>query len=248
MKVIILAGGRGTRIAEYSKTIPKPMIKIGNTPILIHIINHYLSYGLKDFYIAIGYKGYVIKNYFKKFTIKNDKNYSHSIFKNKCNIKLIETGLKTLTGGRLKKLEKYISDEEEFMFTYGDGISDVNLKKLLIFHKKKKTITTVTAVHPPARFGEIILDKLLVRNFKEKPQVREGWINEGFFVSNKQIFKYISGDKEILEKKPLEKLTARKQLAAFKHTGFWKCMDTVRDRDVLIELYKKNKLRFKKKN
>ncbi len=246
MKVIILAGGRGTRIAEYSKTIPKPMIKIGNEPILLHIINHYLSYGFKNFYIAIGYKGYVIKNYFKRFIIKN-KVYSHSIFKNKCNIKLIETGLKTLTGGRLKRLEKYISNNEEFMLTYGDGISNVNLKKLLKFHRKNKKIATVTAVHPPARFGEIILDNLLVRNFKEKPQVREGWINGGFFVSNKKIFKYISGDKEILEKKPLEKLTAKRQLTAFKHTGFWKCMDTVRDRDVLIDLYKKNKFKFKNK-
>ena len=148
MKVIILAGGRGTRIAEYTKAIPKPMIKIGRYPILIHILNHYLSNDFKNFYIAIGYKGYVIKNYFKKFEIKNNLNFSHSIIGKKCNIKLVDTGVSTMTGGRLKRINKFIDENEDFMFTYGDGISNVNLKKLLQFHKKKNKIATVTAVHP----------------------------------------------------------------------------------------------------
>ena len=239
MKVIILAGGRGTRISEYTKTIPKPMIRIGKYPILIHIIKHYLSNNLKNFYLAIGYKGHVIKNYFKRFEIKNNSDFSHSINGKKCSIKLVDTGANTMTGGRLKRINKFIDKNEDFMFTYGDGISNVNLKKLLKFHQKNKKIVTVTAVHPPARFGEIILKNTLVKKFKEKPQVTQGWINGGFFVANQKIFNYISGDKEILEKRPLEKLTNRSQLAAYKHNGFWKCMDTVRDRDVLIELYKK---------
>lgn len=244
MKVIILAGGKGTRLTEYTKTIPKPMVKIGRFPILIHIINHYIKYGFKDFYVAAGYKNQIIKKYFKNYK-KSGHSFKHKILNNICNISIIDTGLNTLTGGRLKRIKKYLKQDETFMFTYGDGVCDVNLKKLLNFHKKVKKITTVTSVHPPARFGEIIIKGNTVKSFKEKPQTSGGWINGGFFVSNYKIFKYIEGDLEILEKKPLEKISKSKNLAAFKHKGFWKCMDTIRDRDVLRKIYKKNKFNFK---
>ncbi len=226
MKCIILAGGKGSRLSELTKSIPKPMVTINNKPIIFHIMSHYRKHGIKDFIIAAGYKKKIIKNYFRK-----------KIFD--WNVKIVDTGLKTMTGGRLKRLEKFISKNENFMFTYGDGVSNVNIKKLLNFHYKEKKIVTVTAVHPPARFGEIVLNKNLVKSFKEKPQVKNGWINGGFFVSNYKFFKYIKNDQDILEKDPLENLCKQNQLAAYKHDGFWKCMDTIRDRDVLREIYKK---------
>ena len=227
MKCIILAGGKGSRLSELTKSIPKPMVKITDKPIIFHIMNHYSKFGISDFIIAAGYKKNIIKNYFKK-KIKD------------WNVKIVDTGLNTMTGGRLKRLEKYIKKDEKFMFTYGDGVSNINIRKLLKFHNKEKKILTVTAVHPPARFGEIILDKTLVKSFKEKPQVKKGWINGGFFVSSHKFFKYITKDKDILEQKPLEDLCKKKELAAYKHKGFWKCMDTIRDRDVLREIYRKN--------
>ncbi len=232
MKCIILAGGKGSRLSELTKSIPKPMVTINNKPIIFHIMCHYRKYGIKDFIIAAGYKKKIIKNYFKK-----------NFFD--WNVKIVDTGLKTMTGGRLKRLEKYIDKDEDFMFTYGDGVSNVNIKKLLNFHYKEKKILTVTAVHPPARFGEIVLNKNLVKSFKEKPQVKNGWINGGFFVSNYKFFKFIKKDQDILEKDPLENLCKQKQLAAYKHDGFWKCMDTIRDRDVLREIYKKNENLYK---
>ena len=209
MKCIILAGGKGSRLSELTKSIPKPMVTINNKPIIFHIMSHYRKYGIKDFIIAAGYKKKIIKNYFRK-----------KIFD--WNIKIVDTGLKTMTGGRLKRLEKFIRKNENFMFTYGDGVSNVNIKKLLNFHYKEKKIVTVTAVHPPARFGEIVLNKNLVKSFKEKPQVKNGWINGGFFVSNYKFFKYIKNDQDILEKDPLENLCKQNQLAAYKHNGFWK--------------------------
>lgn len=232
MKCIILAGGKGSRLSELTKSIPKPMVTVNNKPIIFHIMAHYRKYGIKDFIIAAGYKKKIIKNYFKK-----------NFFD--WNVKIVDTGLKTMTGGRLKRLEKYINKDEDFFFTYGDGVSNVNIKKLLNFHYKEKKILTVTAVHPPARFGEIVLNKNLVKSFKEKPQVKNGWINGGFFVSNFKFFKFIKKDKDILEKDPLENLCKKKQLAAYKHNGFWKCMDTIRDRDVLREIYKKNENLYK---
>ena len=244
MKVIILAGGKGTRLAEYTKTIPKPMVKIGRFPILIHIINHYLKYGFNEIFVAAGYKNQVIKKYFKNFK-KSGRPFSQQILGKSCNITIADTGLNTLTGGRLKRMKKYLSNGETFMFTYGDGICDVNLTKLLNFHKRTKKITTVTSVHPPARFGEIIVKGNIVKSFKEKPQTSGGWINGGFFVFNNKIFDFINSDFDILEKKPLEKISKSKNLAAFKHEGFWKCMDTIRDRDVLREIYKKNNFNFK---
>jgi glucose-1-phosphate cytidylyltransferase len=227
MKVIILAGGFGTRIAEYTKIIPKPMVKINKKPILIHIMEHYVKFGFDNFYIALGYKGNIIKKYF-------DKN------KYKWNINLIDTGIKTMTGGRLKRLKKFIGNET-FLMTYGDGISDVNIKKLIKFHKNNKKLVTLTAVRPPARFGAIKLIGNKVKIFKEKENTDEGWINGGFFVINPKFFKYIKNDNTFLEKEPLEKLSNERQLTAFKHNGFWQCMDTKRDKDKLEEILKSGK-------
>jgi glucose-1-phosphate cytidylyltransferase len=241
MKTIILAGGLGTRLTEYTKTIPKPMVRVAGHPILIHIMNHYLRYGFKKFYVAAGYKGYVIKKYFKQYK-KNGEFFKYRIFKKDCEIAIVDTGLNTLTGGRLKRLETYFKNDENFFFTYGDGISSVNLKKLLEFHVKRKKIISVTAVHPPARFGELKIKMNKVVSFKEKPQTNQGWINGGFFVANTKFFNFINNDKDILEKKPLEKAFKTGQLNAFKHQGFWKCMDTIRDKQVIEEILKKKKL------
>ena len=237
MKVVILAGGLGTRLAEYTKTIPKPMVKIGPYPIIVHIINHYINHGFKDFILATGYKSYVFKKYFKNFK-NTGSEFRTKILGKYCNINILDTGKKTLTGGRLKRVEKYLPKNENFMFTYGDGISNVNIKKLLNFHIKRKKIITITAVRPPARFGEIVLKKDSVLSFKEKPQTSNGWINGGFFVANSSFLKFIRSDSEILEKWPLEKVTKLKQLSAFKHFGFWKCMDVKRDREELQKIYK----------
>ena len=227
MKVVILAGGFGTRISEYTKTIPKPMILVNKKPILLHIMQHYAKYGFTNFYIALGYKGSVIKNYFKNKKFR-------------WNINLIDTGLKTMTGGRLKKLKKFFKKNETFMMTYGDGISNVNIKKLLTFHKKNKKLVTLTAVRPPARFGVIKLKGNFVNYFKEKSKMDEGWINGGFFVMNAKFLNSIKNSQTFLEKEPLERATKQKQLAAFKHRGFWQCMDTKRDKDKLDEILKKN--------
>ena len=238
MKTVILAGGYGTRISEYSKLIPKPMIKIGNKPLLMHVIQAYVNHGLNDFYIATGYKKNIIQNYFKKFK-KLDQKFSYKIKTRNINITLSYTGKNTMTGGRLKRMQKFINKDENFMFTYGDGISNVNLKKLIKLHQKNKKLITVTAVRPPARFGEIKIFGNQVINFKEKPQTSGGWINGGFFVANEKIFNLIKNDKTILEKTPLETATKKKQLQAYKHYGFWKCVDTKRDKDELESLFKK---------
>ena len=244
MKVVILAGGMGTRLSEYTRSIPKPMVKIGNLPIIIHILTHYLNYNYKNFILATGYKSNVIKKYFSNFK-RNGKEFGAYIAKKKCKITIIDTGIKTMTGGRLKKVRKFIKNNEDFMFTYGDGISNVKLDKLVKFHKVNKKLITVTAVRPPARFGEIILKKNKVITFKEKPQVTNGWINGGFFVAKKNFLNLIKNDKDILEKKPLETACKKKQLVAYKHEGFWKCMDVKRDRDELQKIYKKNKFKWK---
>tara|TARA_Y100000992_G_C21145593_1_gene433596 strand:- start:81 stop:773 length:693 start_codon:yes stop_codon:yes gene_type:complete len=227
MKVIILAGGKGTRIPEYSSKIPKPMVNINGVPILIHIMKHYSNFGFNDFIIALGYKGSVIKNYFKthKFNWK---------------IKLVNTGLNSMTGGRLKLLKKIIG-KNTFMMTYGDGVSNVNLKKLINFHKKNKKLITMTAVRPPARFGAIKLKGNLVKYFKEKSKIDEGWINGGFFVIEPEFIKYIKDKNTYLEREPLEKASYKKELYAYKHYDFWQCMDTKRDKDLLEKILKKNK-------
>ena len=229
MKVVILAGGFGTRISEYTKTIPKPMIKINGKPLISYIIDHYVSYGHKEFYIALGYKGNVIKKYFNSY--KNLK------FK----INFIETGLKTMTGGRLKRLGKFLKNET-FLATYGDGLANVDLKKLVKFHQKSKKLVTLTAVRPPARFGSIKLNRNKVSYFKEKSSLDEGWINGGFFVMNSKFLRFIKNDKTFLEREPFELLTKKNQLAGYRHKGFWQCMDTLRDKEILE---KKNKTKKK---
>lgn len=229
MKVIILAGGLGTRISEYTKTIPKPMIEVAGKPIIVHIMKHYAKFGFKDFYVALGYKGDVIKRYFKK------KNF-------KWNVNLIETGKNTMTGGRIKKLSKFVN-KETFMLTYGDGLSNVNLKKLLKFHKKNKKLVTLTAVRPPARFGAIKINNKFVTYFKEKSKSDEGWINGGFFVIEPDFLKLIKNDSTYLEREPLEGIAKKKQLTAFKHTNFWQCMDTLREKKILEKMLKKRKLK-----
>ena len=240
MKVIILAGGLGTRLSEYTNQIPKPMVKIAGYPILIHIMRHYIKYGFKEFIIAAGYKNKIIKKYFNNF-IKDSQPFNCKINKVNCKITISDTGENTLTGGRLKRLKKFFKSNETFMFTYGDGLSDVNLKKLLKFHLKLKKLITVTAVRPPARFGEIKIKSNFVNSFKEKPQTSEGWINGGFFVTNYKFFNYIKNDRTILEKSPLEKACKNKNLTAFKFKGFWQCMDTLRDKQVLEKILKKRK-------
>lgn len=224
MKVVILAGGFGTRISEYTKTIPKPMIAINKKPIIVHIMEHYAKYGFTDFYIALGYKGSVIKEYFKNKKFK-------------WNINLINTGLKTMTGGRLKRLKKLLG-KETFLMTYGDGLSDVDLIELLKFHKKNKKLVTLTAVRPPARFGAIKFKGNKVKTFKEKDKMDEGWINGGFFVMEPDFLNLIKNDQTFLEKEPLEKVSSRSQLIAFKHKGFWQCMDSKRDKDKLEQILK----------
>ena len=232
MKVVILAGGFGTRLSEYTTKIPKPMVKIKNKPILMHIIDHYVKYGFNEFYIALGYKKEIIKKYIRSVKLKKN-----------IKIHLVDTGEKTMTGGRIKRLEKYINNET-FMMTYGDGLSNINLKKLLNFHKTNKKLVTLTAVRPPARFGAIKLKKNLVSYFKEKSKMDEGWINGGYFVIEPSFLKYIKGDSTYLEREPLEKATLKKQLSAFRHKGFWQCMDTKRDKDNLEQILKSKKIKF----
>ncbi len=224
MKVIILCGGKGTRLSQETRLIPKPMVKIGGKPILDHIIEIYESYGFSDFILALGHKSHIIKNYYGR--------------KKKRNVRLVYTGKDTLTGGRLLRLKKFFKPNENFMLTYGDGLSNQNLKKLANYHIKHKKIATITAVRPQLRFGELIIDNINVKKFKEKPQSETGWVNGGFLVFNYKIFNFLKGDMEMLERKPLEKLVKKKQLIAFKHKGFWHCMDTLRDKLFLEDLIK----------
>ena len=232
MKVVILAGGLGSRISEYTKTIPKPMITINGKPLIYYIMKHYAKYGFKEFYIALGYKGEIIKKYFKK----NSFGWK---------VNLVNTGLKTMTGGRLKRLKKFLNDET-FMLTYGDGLSNVDLKKLITFHKNNKKLATMTAVRPPARFGAIKFKGNKVSYFKEKSKLNEGWINGGFFVIEPNFLKLIKSDKTILERGPLEKTSKNGQLVAFKHYDFWQCMDTKRDKINLEEIIKNKKTNYLK--
>jgi glucose-1-phosphate cytidylyltransferase len=227
MKVIILAGGLGTRISEYTKSIPKPMILVNKTPILVHIMKHFSRYGFNEFIIAIGYKGELIQKYFKKNKFKNWK------------VDVVKTGKNTMTGGRLKRLEKLLSKNKEFFLTYGDGVSNIDLNKLLKFHNKHNKIATISTVRPPARFGFIKLNKNKVNCFREKSSLDKGWINGGFMIFNNKIFKYLKNDQTYLERDPLEKLSNKGQLYAFKHYGFWQCMDTLRDKELLEKSVRK---------
>lgn len=245
MNVVILAGGLGTRLAEETDVIPKPMVEIGGKPILWHIMKHYANYGFKEFFIALGYKSDIIKRYFLDYYTLNgsmtiDFSNGNVEMQNKeCEdwlLHLQDTGMQTNTGGRVKRLESRLK-EETFMVTYGDGVCNVNLQDLLRFHNSHGRIATVTAVRPPARFGGLIFDGDLVSDFTEKPQIGEGWINGGFLVFEPGVFDYLEGDQSSLEGDALERLAEEHQLAAYKHDGFWQCMDTLRDKRLLERLW-----------
>jgi glucose-1-phosphate cytidylyltransferase len=245
MKVVILAGGLGTRIADVDNTIPKPLIKINGKSLLFHIMSHYSKFGYNDFIIAGGYKIEKIKEFFlnldflvNDFEINYKNNEKKILLNKKKNWKVLvmDTGIKTMTGGRILKLKKYLKAEKNFMVTYGDGICDVNIKKLIKFHTKHKKIATVTAVRPQARFGELLIKNKRVFKFKEKPQVGDGWINGGYFVFENKIFDYLNNSQTILEKYPLEKLAKQRQLMSFNHKGFWHCVDTRRDIESLEKI------------
>ena len=245
LKVLILAGGFGSRLSELTHDVPKPLVKIGKYPIILHIIRIYLSQGVKNFYIATGYKKNEFLKFFKfkkKYFSKKNKILStkFKIDGKKCTINLIDTGKNSMTGGRVKESFKYIRDNI-FLLTYGDGLANVNISKLLKFHLKKKKLVTVTAVNPPPRFGEITIKGSSVKKFSEKKNINNVWINGGFFVIDKKFIKFIKSKKTILEQEPLEKIAKINQMGAYKHLGFWQCMDTKRDRDKLIELVNKNK-------
>ena len=231
MKAVILAGGLGTRISEETKTKPKPMIKIGNKPILWHIMKRYSEYGVSDFVICCGYKANVIKEYFKKNKFPGE-------------VKLVDTGLKTMTGGRLKKVEKYVNNET-FCFTYGDTLNDLNIKKLISFHKSKKKLATVTACHPPEKYGVLKLQNEKVVEFKEKPERKNEWVNGGFFVLEPNIFEYIENNETVWEKDPMEKLVRKKQLVAYRHNGFYQPMDTMNDKKKLDKMWKEKNASWK---
>ena len=252
MKVVILAGGFGSRLSEYTEIIPKPMVNIGNDPILMHIIKIYAKFGYNDFYIALGYKSDVIINYFMKYKYSekinnsNDENItSYQLDDLKLKINLIHTGKNAMTGGRLKRLEKYIG-KQRFMLTYGDGLSDINLHALSEFHTSHGKLATVTAVRPPARFGVLQLNEDKVISFKEKSQLDEGWINGGFFIIEPEFFSFIKNDETFLEREPLEKAASLDQLRAYKHNGFWQCMDTKRDKDKLESMYIAGDIKWEK--
>mgnify|MGYP001165249890 FL=1 len=231
MKAVILAGGYGTRISEESNIIPKPLIEIGGKPILWHIMKIYSAYKIDDFIICLGYKGEKIKEYFEQFDSKL------------WNIQLIDTGLDTMTGGRLKRIQDKI--DNTFCMTYGDGVSDVNLNNLLTFHKEKKSLATLTAIHPPERFGVLNLSGDYVTEFHEKHTGESSWINGGFFVFEPEIFDYLQNDSTVLERAPLETLAKEQKLSAFKHNGFWHPMDTLRDKKHLEDLWTSEKAPWK---
>lgn len=245
MKAVILAGGLGTRICEETIVRPKPMIEIGGKPILWHIMKIYSAYNINDFIICLGYKGYLIKEYFANYFL-HTSDVTFDIAKNTVEIhqnnaepwrvKLVETGENTMTGGRLKRIAQYL-DHEDFCFTYGDGVADINISKLISFHKKQNTLATLTATQPLGRFGALCLDNEKITGFKEKPQGDGGWINGGFFVLSPKVIEYIEGDTTVWEKHPLESLAEKNQLSAYLHHGFWHPMDTLRDKNYLEELW-----------
>ena len=253
MKVVILAGGLGTRISEETHLKPKPMIEIGGKPILWHIMKSYSAFGINDFVICCGYKGYMIKEYFANyflhtsdvtFDMKNNKMEVHRKSAEPWKVTLVDTGLETMTGGRLKKVQDFI-DNETFCFTYGDGVSNVDISKLIEFHNKSNTLATVTAVQPPGRFGTLDITGNKITNFEEKPAGDGNWINGGFFVLEPKIFDYIDEYSTIWERQPLENLAKDKQLSAFRHSDFWQPLDTLRDENYLESLWISNKAPWK---
>jgi glucose-1-phosphate cytidylyltransferase len=248
MKVAILAGGAGTRLAEETEIRPKPMVEIGARPILWHIMRHYDFYGHREFYVALGYKGEFIKRYFAEYFLQDhdltiDLATGQTVFDGGASrfdwrVHLIDTGQDTMTGGRIKRLQSHIGNET-FMLTWGDGVSDVDLHRLLAFHRSHGRLATMTAVRPPARFGHLEFVGDRVAKFSEKPQTAEGWINGAFFVLEPKVFDYIAGDATQWEREPLERLAEDEQLMAWRHDGFWQCMDTLRDKILLQKLWEK---------
>ena len=255
MKVVILAGGFGTRISEESHLKPKPMVEIGDKPILWHIMKYYSAFGFNDFIICLGYKAYIIKEFFADyylhmsditFDFRNEnKMIVHDNFAEPWRVTLVDTGLNTMTGGRIKRVRDYVGDES-FMLTYGDGVADVDIKALLEFHKKHGKIATMTAIRPSVRFGILDIEQgNAITSFREKSQEDMGLINGGFMVLEPGIFDFIEGDNTVLEREPLEKLARQRELMAFKHDGFWQCMDTLRDKKLLDELLAEDKAPWK---
>lgn len=245
MKVILLAGGLGTRLSEYTGVIPKPMVPVGGKPILWHIMQRYAKYGHKDFYVALGYKAEIIKEFFlnykalnSDFKVELDTGLVTPLHANSVDwdVTLVNTGEQSMTGGRVKRLEKFIG-KETCLITYGDGVADINIDELIKFHLSHKKMVTVTAVRPPARFGELELHGKAVKSFQEKPQLHDGWINGGFFVVEPEFFEFIEGDSTLLEREPLERVAELGELMAFRHNGFWHCMDTKRDHDMLESMW-----------
>lgn len=248
MKVIILAGGFGTRLSEYTDAIPKPMAKIGDKPILWHIMKIFEHHALNDFVLALGYKNEIIKEYFSKYSLlnsdfsidlKSGNMEMHQVQSEDWNVTLVDTGIDTMTGGRIKRLKDFVGNQT-FMVTYGDGVGNIDIKNLIKFHKSHKKLATVTAVRPQARFGELEIVDDCVKSFKEKPQLDQGWINGGFFVLEPEVFDLISDDSVMFERQPLEELSSDENLMAYKHHGFWKCMDTKRDLEILNDLWNTN--------
>ncbi|MEG1300326.1 MAG: glucose-1-phosphate cytidylyltransferase [Erysipelotrichaceae bacterium] len=254
MKVVILAGGLGTRISEESHLRPKPMIEIGEKPILWHLMKYYSSFGFNEFIICLGYKSYVVKEFFDDyylhtsditFDFEKGTREIHNNFAEPWKVTLVDTGLNTMTGGRIKRIENYVGNEP-FMLTYGDGVANVNLNELIAFHKDSNKLATMTAVQPGGRFGSLEIDNCnAINSFREKRKEDGGWINAGFMVLEPSIFDYIDGDKTIFEREPLEKLAEEGQLNAYKHNGFWQCMDTMRDKELLESLLADNKAPWK---
>ncbi|EDZ64780.1 glucose-1-phosphate cytidylyltransferase [beta proteobacterium KB13] len=254
MKAVILAGGLGTRISEESTSKPKPMIDIGGMPILWHILKCYSHFGINDFIICCGYKGYLIKEYFANyflhmsdvsFDMTSNKMEVHHQHAEPWRITLIDTGEHTMTGGRLNRIKEYVAHDPAFCVTYGDGLSNINFDQLINHHNKSKAIVTLTAVHPPARFGSLELDGGNVSGFKEKPKGDGARINGGFFVMSPEVFNYFKNDNTVLEKEPLESLASERKLNAFKHDGFWYAMDTLRDKNILEDLWSSGKAPWK---
>ena len=246
MKVVILAGGYGTRISEETAVRPKPMVEIGGMPILWHIMKAYSAYGLNDFIIGLGYKGYLIKEYFANyclhmsdvtFDLSNNDMQVHQNSAEPWRVTLVDTGEDTMTGGRLKRILPYLGEDQPFCFTYGDGVSDVNVQELVSFHERQGTLATVTAVQPPGRFGAINLKDGKVTHFHEKPSGSDAWINGGYFVLSPGALEYVSGDDTVWERDPMERLAKDGQLSAFIHRGFWQAMDTLRDKKLLQSLW-----------
>jgi glucose-1-phosphate cytidylyltransferase len=253
MKAVILAGGLGTRLSEETSVRPKPMVEVGGKPILWHIMKIYSAHGINEFVVCLGYKGYMIKEYFANyflhvsdvtFDMKNNRMELHQNSTEPWQVTLVDTGETTQTGGRIKRIRNYLNDED-FCCTYGDGVADVDITRLIEFHRARKTLATLTAVQPPGRFGAVAMDGHKVASFQEKPEGDGGWINGGFFVLSPEVIDYIAGDNTLWEKEPMENLARDGQLASYRHHGFWRPMDTLRDKTNLEELWNSGRAPWK---